>query len=398
MSARADRAAGVPLRPEERRVVMLLTNDFVSDPRVEKEALALIAAGWEVTVLAWDRGGAGPASEERGCIRIERFGPRAVHGAGPRSLPLYRRFWQAAAERARALAPAVVHCHDMDTVPAGLRAVRGTPAHLVCDFHELYRVSRVVPRSPAAGALVRAGIDLVERRAMARASLVILAWQGMADRYRSLFDGPVVVVDNAPELARFSPDPRPREGRPFSVCYIGQKRYADILKLLVDVVDRHEDMVCLLAGGGVCAEEIARYASGKPRVRVIGRVAYDEIPSLYAGQDCVYALYDPAVGSARLAMPVKVMEAMACALPVLVSASTWVGEYVERERIGFAVDPNDATAVEQALVRLKDDPALGAEMGRRGRAIVEDHLNWEVASNRLAEAYETIARSGWLRV
>ena len=41
-------------------VVMLLTNDFVSDPRVEKEAVALIGAGWDVTVLAWDRAGTAP--------------------------------------------------------------------------------------------------------------------------------------------------------------------------------------------------------------------------------------------------------------------------------------------------------------------------------------------------
>ncbi len=392
-------AVGHPreLSPGERRVVMLLTNDFVSDPRVEKEAVALIAAGWSVTVLAWDRAGGAPPREERNGIRIERFGPRATHGAGPKALPLYRRFWDAAAARVRELAPAVVHCHDMDTVPAGLAAVKGTGTHLVCDFHELYRASRVVPRKPLVGSIVRGAIDWVERRAMKRASLVVLAWEGMADRYRSRFRGPVVVVDNAPDLARFSPDPEPRGARPFAVCYIGQKRYTDSLKLLIDIVERHEDMTCLLAGGGVGADEVASHAAGKPRVTIMGRVSYDEIPALYRGQDCVYTLYDVAVGNARIHMPVKVMEAMACALPVLVSAGTWVGEYVERERIGFAVDAADAAAVEEALVRLKDDPALATEMGQRGRAIVEAHLNWEAAAGRLVNAYEGLARAGWRR-
>ncbi len=383
------------LMPDERRVVMLLTNDFVTDPRVEKEAVALIAAGWHVTVLAWDRSGAAPKREERNGVVIERFGPRAHHGSGPKALPRYRAFWEAAAARARGLRPAVVHCHDMDTVPAGLAAVQGTHAHLVCDFHELYRASRVVPRHPLAGPLVRTAIDAVERRGLRRASLVVLAWEGMADRYRARFRGPVVVVDNAPDLARFAPDPEPRGSRPFSVCYIGQKRYTESLKLLIDIVERHEDMTCLLAGGGVGADEVARHAEGKPRVRVLGRVGYDEIPALYRGQDCVYTLYDAAVGNARIHMPVKVMEAMACGLPSLVSAGTWVGEYVERERIGFAVDAADAAAVEEALVRLKDDPALATEMGQRGRAIVEGHLNWEAAAGRLVAAYEDLARAGW---
>jgi glycosyltransferase involved in cell wall biosynthesis len=89
-------------------------------------------------------------------------------------------------------------------------------------------------------------------------------------------------------------------------------------------------------------------------------------------------------------MPVKVMEGMACGLPVIVSEGTWVAGYVEREGIGVAVDPADPFAVEAAIVQLKDDPARTAEMGERGRAIVEATLNWEAAARRLVSAYEAL--------
>lgn len=374
---------------ENRRVIMVLSNDFVADPRVEKEARALTEAGWQVTVLAWDRQGGNPERETRHGVLIERLGPRAEHGAGPRSLPLYRRFWRAAAERARELEPAVVHCHDMDTVAAGLSAVEGTDRRLVLDFHELYRVSKVVPTTPGIGDAVRIAVDRVEGRGLARADLVVLAWPGMLERYRELFDGPVVVVDNAPDLGRFSPDESRAAGR-FSICYVGQKRYKASLKLLIDIVQEHEDMEALLAGGGVAAEEIAAYAAGKERIRVLGRVTYEQIPELYRGQDCVYTLYDQAIGNARIHMPVKVMEAMACGLPVLVSSDTWVAEYVTRNAIGMAVDPTDSHGVERALVALKDDVRLAREMGERGRSIVERELNWEAAAARLVEAYESL--------
>jgi glycosyltransferase involved in cell wall biosynthesis len=373
-----------------RRVVMLLTNDFVSDPRVEKEAVALICAGWKVTVLAWDRAGEAPVRECRSGIDIERLGPRATHGSGPKALPLYREFWRLASTRAIALAPHVVHCHDMDTVPAGLSAVKASTAGLVLDFHELYRASRVVPRVPVIGGLVAAGIDRVEARGLACADLVVLAWPGMLERYQARFDGPVVVVDNAPDLKRFSPDFAPRDGRPFDVCYIGQKRYVASLELLIEIVQRHEDMSCFLAGGGVAEQRIAEFALGKERVEVVGRVLYEEIPGLYRGRDCVYTLYDAAVGNARIHMPVKVMEGMACGLPVIVSEGTWVAGYVEREGIGFAVDPADSSAVEAAIVRLKDDRGLAEKMGARGRAIVEASLNWEAAAARLVTAYEAL--------
>jgi glycosyltransferase involved in cell wall biosynthesis len=225
---------------------------------------------------------------------------------------------------------------------------------------------------------------------MARADLVVLAWPGMSERYQSRFDGPVVVVDNAPDLGRFSPDRESRGSRPFNVCYIGQKRYVASLELLIDIVQRHEDVSCLLAGGGVGEQRIAEFARGKERVEVVGRVLYEEIPNLYRGCDCVYTLYDAAVGNARIHMPVKVMEGMACGLPVIVSAGTWVAGYVERERIGLAVDPADPSAVEVAIVQLKDDAAGAAEMGARGRAIVEASLNWEAAAGRLVNAYQAL--------
>jgi glycosyltransferase involved in cell wall biosynthesis len=370
-------------------VVMLLSNDFVADPRVEKEARALTEAGWHVTVLAWDREGGAAEREQRHGFLIERLGPRAEHGAGPRSLPLYRRFWSAAAERARELGPDVVHCHDMDTVSAGLAAVDGTRRRLVLDFHELYRASKVVPTSRGVGDVVRYAVDRVEARGLARADLVVLAWPSMRERYEGLFDGPIVVVDNAPDLDRFSPDDAPQTD-PFRVCYIGQKRYVQSLRLLIDIVQKHPDMEALLAGGGVAASEVASYAEGKSGVRVVGRVRYEDIPGLYRGQSCVYTLYDQAVGNARIHMPVKVMEAMACGLPSLVSKDTWVGRYVADKGIGIAVDPADASVVEAALLRLKDDPGLAAEMGGRGRAIVESELNWEAAAARLTDAYEPL--------
>jgi len=55
-------------RAEGPRVLMLLGNGFAPDPRVEAEALALVRAGADVTVLCWDRDGDLAPSEERGGI------------------------------------------------------------------------------------------------------------------------------------------------------------------------------------------------------------------------------------------------------------------------------------------------------------------------------------------
>lgn len=373
------------------RVVMLLTNDCVSDPRVEKEAVALSSEGWEVVILAWDRSGEAPATEDRDGYRIERIGPRAAYGAGVSSLPAFRDFWKNAAVRAEELRPDVVHCHDLDTAPAGLRVKRMLPGvHLVLDYHEFYRVSRMVPSRGIKGVVARFVVDLLDRYALSRSAFVILTFPAGVDYYERLAPGKVVMVENAPDATFFHPAPGPRPERPFTVCYVGQKRYIDSLRMLVDIVQEHEGLSAILAGGGVAAEEIARYAEGKPRIETTGRVGYAEIPAFYDRSDAVWALYDASVGNIKTAIPVKMMEGMACGLPVLVNAGTWAGDYVMEHGIGFAVDATSRADVEAAVLRLKDERSLAEEMGRKGRQLVDAGMSWQAAAGRLVDAYRAL--------
>lgn len=373
------------------RVVMVVTNPVIADPRVEKEAAVLATAGYEVVVIAWDRHGESAPIEVRDGFRIERIGPRATFGGGWRSLPAFRAFWRLATDRARSLAPDVIHCHDLDTAVVGLRIRRESEGRtrLVVDLHEFYRASRMVPQEGLVGALARFLVGAFERRACRAADLVVLVTPAMLPLYEPLgIAERIVLVENAPDAERFVPsaaDARPK--RPFTVGYIGQKRYTESLMVLIDIVQRHEDMAAFLAGGGVAAAAIDEAASRAQRVTTVGRYTYAEQPALYEQCDAVYAVYDARVGNIRLAFPVKVMEAMACGLPVVVNADTWIGAFVERHGVGLAVDGSDPAAVEAALVRLKDDPDLRAEMGRRGRALVEGGLSWQAASARLLDAY-----------
>lgn len=367
---------------------MLLSNEFASDPRVEKEALALASAGWEVTVLAWNRSGTLAAVERREGFTIERVGPVAAYGSGLKNLTGFRGFWDAAARRATQLAPSVVHCHDLDTAPAGLSAVKGLAAgtRLVVDFHELYRESRMVPRGAVLGGLARAAIDALERRVLARADAVIVSTEAMRDRYVMMGVSPVV-IENAPDAQMFRPEvaAEPHDG--FRVCYAGQKRYTASLIVLAEAVQRDPRFHARLAGGGVSAEKIAQVAAGLQRVEATGPFTYAEAPDLYRGCDAVYAVYDRRVGNIRIALPVKALEGMACGLPVIVNRDTWMGDFVVREGVGIAVGGESVDELAAALAGLADNPDVACEMGRRGRRYVEEKLNWKIVSARFVEVY-----------
>jgi glycosyltransferase involved in cell wall biosynthesis len=366
---------------------MLLSNEFASDPRVEKEALALASAGWDVTVLAWNRSGTLPAVERREGFAIERVGPVAAYGSGLKNLAGFRGFWDAAARRAVQLTPSVVHCHDLDTAPAGLSAVKALAGtRLVVDFHELYRESRMVPRGAVLGGLARAAIDALERRVLARADAVIVSTEAMRDRYVVLGVSPVV-IENAPDAQMFTPEVAAELHDGFRVCYAGQKRYTESLIALAEAVQRDPRFHARLAGGGVSAEKIAQVAAGLERVQATGPFTYAEAPALYRGCDAVYAVYDRRVGNIRIALPVKALEGMASGLPVIVNRDTWMGDFVVREGVGIAVGGESVDELAAALAGLADNPEAAREMGLRGRRYVEEKLNWEIVSARFIEVY-----------
>lgn len=373
-------------------IVMLLTNGFASDPRVEKEAAALVAAGYRVTVLAWDREGKLPAAEERGGVAIERFGPRASFGGGLASMPRFRQFWDAVAARAVELAPDAIHAHDLDTAVPARRAVTalGGKTRLVQDMHELYPESAMVPQQGWKGALARSGARWLERQAVRSCDMLVVAPPALVPYYERMGAGDKIVrVENAPEKGLFANRP-PRPDRPFTVGFIGQKRFVEELLVLMEAVQRTPGTAALLAGGGPGEERVAEAAARMERIEVTGRYVYSDLSALYERIDAVHAVYDASLGNVRIGFPNKVMEAMAAGIPMIVAEGTWLADYVRDEGVGVAVAERDVDSLASAIAQLAADPAEAARMGERGRAIVEGGLNWEAAAGRLVDGYRSL--------
>ncbi|HTD81152.1 MAG TPA: glycosyltransferase, partial [Thermoplasmata archaeon] len=130
------------------RILMFVSNDVVHDPRVLKEARALIAAGHDVTAIGWDRAGSLPGTEERAGLEIHR-----VRTSGSMRLlwkDLFRNpvWWRRAVHIARGLPFDAIHCHDLDTLPIGDRLKELTGRPLVYDAHEVfgYMIEADVPK------------------------------------------------------------------------------------------------------------------------------------------------------------------------------------------------------------------------------------------------------------
>jgi glycosyltransferase involved in cell wall biosynthesis len=80
--------------------------------------------------------------------------------------------------------------------------------------------------------------------------------------------------------------------------------------------------------------------------------------------------------------PLVVIEALASGLPVITATTTGASEFVTPDTGQVLADPNDVTAVAQAIDRLLSNAPLRRRIGLAARAAVEQH-SW----TRMAEDY-----------
>lgn len=81
-------------------------------------------------------------------------------------------------------------------------------------------------------------------------------------------------------------------------------------------------------------------------------------------------------------MPNAVLEAMACALPVVATAVSGTTELVRHGQTGLLVPPGDPAALAAAIDELLDNPARAGSMGARGRDSARIHHSRDMMIER----------------
>ena len=129
----------------------------------------------------------------------------------------------------------------------------------------------------------------------------------------------------------------------------------------------------LIVGDGPQAAELRALADAlgiAARVRFAGAVPHAEVPAWLNRLDVF-------VAPSRIeSFGVAVLEASACARPVLVSDAGGLPEVVLDGETGLVVPSGDVAALAAALARLVDDAALRQGLGEAGRRHVQQRYEW----------------------
>ena len=115
--------------------------------------------------------------------------------------------------------------------------------------------------------------------------------------------------------------------------------------------------------------------------------ARNDIADLMRGFS-VFALSSIAEGT-----PVTLLEAMACALPVVSTAVGGIPELVQDGVTGTLVPPGDVAALASALARYAADPGLAARHGAAGRERIENHYSVSAMVQAYVALYDGLRKT-----
>jgi glycosyltransferase involved in cell wall biosynthesis len=151
-------------------------------------------------------------------------------------------------------------------------------------------------------------------------------------------------------------------------------------------------MRLLLAGAGPQQAALARLAAQLDlgqHVVFLGRVGSTLMPAFFAGID-VLAVPSRTTPTWKEQFGRVLVEAMACQTPVIGSDSGEIPHVIGDAGLIFA--EGDAQALASQLLHLAGDPALRAELGRRGRARVLAYFTQERIAAATYQVYQQILK------
>lgn len=158
-----------------------------------------------------------------------------------------------------------------------------------------------------------------------------------------------------------------------------------LLRAMAGLRHHYPQLTLLVIGklnaGGATEKELQELQL-QQAVRFVSDLERDEIVRLYASATLavVPSLYE--------GFGLPALEAMACGIPLVCSDGgalpEVVGDAAQRVAAG------DAVALQTAIARLLDDPALRDDYARRGLQRAQQHYRWPVIAKQLADYYYSL--------
>ena len=351
---------------------MAVSNDLLTDQRVDRHRRTLTEAGFDVVVLG----------------RLD-VSTRHRHG------------WQFYYELNRGLRrkvaeqkPDIVWANDTDTLLGCYLAARRCRAKLVMDAHELFPEVPEIQHKP----LVKWVWRTVERQLMPKCDARLTVCQSIADHYKKTLGVEMAVVRN---LSRDVTRHVSTDAASFETCHVTSLLYGGCVNVgrgvdwAIDALEWLPQCRLVVAGDGDLLEQMKAYAARKPwadRITFTGRVTPEALAALTAKADVGLVMLEDMGLSYRYALPNRVGSFVQAGVPIVVSDLPEMAAVVRRFGVGEVSEELGVKSYELRVKALAEavKKVLAREWKDEDFAAARENMDWNKEKQKLIEICYTI--------
>jgi len=220
-----------------------------------------------------------------------------------------------------------------------------------------------------------------------KASAVICLTRGDAESVANIIGNfeKIFIVPNGVDTEIFKPTSIKDSNL---IAWVGrlvpEKGLVYLLLATKEIVEKHSDARLILIGDGPLRNDLMNLVNKlglTGKVDFIGSVDRMEVAKLLS-KSSIFAF-----PSLKEGLPISVLEAMACGVPVVGSNISGVNDVVKHDENGFLVQPKTPKALANAILDLLNDENLRERLGQNARRLMVEKYGWDRIINRMEEVY-----------
>ncbi|MFM2238404.1 MAG: hypothetical protein RL389_751 [Actinomycetota bacterium] len=364
-------------------VIFLRSNDIDPDPRVEKQALTLQSAGYDVQIIGWSRQD-DRSRKTRGLsgLNIKRVAIRAPHGAGISNILSLAAFqfsllWILIRKRRQYQ---VIHACNLDTGIVGLLVGRLLSKRVVYDIFDFYVDAFPVPKA------LNCFVRKLEIFVINNADLTIVCTEDRRKQIEPSAPKDLIVIHNSPAMS--SPQPMEFDQEKLRIGFVGTLTQGRFLSELLAISSSRLDIELHVAGFGELDNLFKVAAETQKNVHFYGKVTYEEGLAISKSCDLMIAMYDPAVPNHKYSAPNKFYESLILRRPLITAKNSGVDSLVNKFNTGFVLEYSYVAFVDflssESLASIRE-----FETGHFSD-IYLNNFSWPEMETRLKKAYKKL--------
>jgi glycosyltransferase involved in cell wall biosynthesis len=374
---------------QKKKILMILSKPFVIDPRVYQEAESLVNAGHNLTVIFWDRKKAYKSENKIKNIRVIGLQNNGVVDALHSDIFRNPFWWRNAYYKGLELYRTdfkfdVVHCHDLDTLYAGVWLKKKLGITLVYDAHEIfgYMIDRYLPW------IIPSFTLKLEKRLLKKVDYIITVNQPLKDYFSGISDKPVEIVMNCKKLV--SKKYISVKNKVFTICYFGVFNSTRYFPNIVYILGSIKDIKFIVAGKNeTLFDAVKKRCENYKNIEFLGTISLDDVIKYTLKSDAVLCMIKPEDKNAKIAHANKQFEAMVCGRALITTKDTYIGEMTKHLNCGVITDFNERGVID-AVTTLRDNPKLCTKLGKNALNAAVKKYNWDKQEKKLLDIYENL--------